>query len=70
LAIIGMLIWIQAIWPDLIPEEARFFILVLWGSILFVTVWVAVEEHVWRRKLSRYWGQKGGVSLHRIEEPF
>jgi hypothetical protein len=70
LAIVGAVIWIQAIWPDLLPEEARFFTLLFWGSILFVTLWVAVEEYVWRRKLNRYLAQKGGVSLHRIEEPF
>ena len=70
LAIVGVLIWLEAIWPDFLSEQARFFILVFWGGILFVVLWVAVEEYVLWRKLKSYLARKGGVSLHKTEESF
>jgi hypothetical protein len=70
LAIAGVIIWLEAIWPGLVPEETRFLILVLWGSLLFVTLWVAVEEFVLWHKLTGYLARKGGVSLQKTEESF
>jgi hypothetical protein len=68
LAIVGILIWLEGIWPDLLPEEARFFTFVFWGSMLFVTVSIALEEFVLSRKLASYLARKGGVSLHKPGE--
>jgi hypothetical protein len=70
LAMVGVLIWLEAIWPDLLPEEARFFTFVFWGSLLFVTLWAAAEEYVLWRKLTNYLARKGGVSSHKTEESF
>jgi hypothetical protein len=61
LAIVGVLIWLEAIWPDLLPPEGRFFTLVLWGSILFVALWAAIEEYFSRRRLKRQLTAKKGV---------
>jgi len=62
LAIVGVIIWVEAIWPDLLPEEPRVFTFILWGTLLFLALWVALEEFVLWRKLARYLAQKGGVS--------
>jgi hypothetical protein len=62
LAFVGVVIWLEAISPDLLPKEARFFTFILWGSFLFLTLWVAVEEYVLWRKITGYMVRKGGVS--------
>jgi hypothetical protein len=50
LAFVGVVIWVEAIEPDLLPRELRLFTFILWGSFLFLTIWVAIEEYVlWRR---------------------
>jgi hypothetical protein len=63
LAIVGVLIWLEAIWPDLLPSDVRLFIIILWGTILFVALWAAVEEYFSRRRLKRYLASKKGVTL-------
>jgi hypothetical protein len=68
LAFVGVVIWLEGIWPDLLPEEVRFFTFILCGSFLFLTIWVALEEYALRRKLTRYQARKEGVSLHKIDE--
>ena len=70
LAIVGVIIWVEAIWPDLLPEEPRVFTFILWGSLLFLALWVALEEYVLWRRLARYLARKGGVSLHKTEDSF
>jgi len=68
LAFVGVVVWILAISPDLLPQRARHFTFILWGSFLFLTISVVVEEYVLWRKLSRYLARKGGVSLHKMQE--
>jgi hypothetical protein len=53
LAFLGVVVWVTAISPDLFPKEARLFTVILWGSFLFLTIWVAVEEYLLSRKLTR-----------------
>ena len=67
LAFVGVVIWLEAISPDLLPQEARVFTFILWGSFLFLTLWVAVEEYVLWRKLTGYLTPKGGVSSKKTE---
>jgi hypothetical protein len=62
LAFVGVVIWIEAIEPDLLPREVRLFTLILWGSFLFLTIWVAIEEFVLWRRFSAYSTRRGGVS--------
>lgn len=36
LAVTGVVIWLQAIWPDLVHADIRFFTLTVFGGILFL----------------------------------
>jgi hypothetical protein len=64
LAFVGVAIWLEATSPGLLPDDLRIFAVVLWGSFLFLTVWVAVEEYVLWRKFSAYlMTQKGGAAV-------
>jgi hypothetical protein len=67
LAFVGVIIWVEAIEPDLLPREVRLFTFILWGSFLFLTIWVAVEEYVLWRRFSAYSTRKGGVSSQETE---
>lgn len=67
LAVVGVVIWLEAIWPDLLPPEVRLFTLVLWGGILVVTLCAVVEEYVSFRRLRRYTAAKKGVTLDDIK---
>jgi len=58
LAAVGGLIWLEAIWPALLPSEFQLFTLVLWGGLLLIALCIGVTEYISRRRLSRY-----GVSL-------
>ena len=63
LAVVGVIIWLEAIWPDLIPSDIRFFTLAVFGGILFLSIRAAIEEVVSRRRLKRYIASKKGVTL-------
>ena len=63
LAVVGVIIWLEAIWPDLIPADIRFFTLAVFGGILFLVIRAAIEEVVSRRRLKRYIASKKGVAL-------
>lgn len=52
LAFVGVVIWIVAISPDLLPQPVRLYSFVIWGSFLFLTIWVALEEYILWRKLT------------------
>jgi hypothetical protein len=69
LAFVGVVVWILAISPGLLPQRARHFTFILWGSFLFLTISVVVEKYVLWCKLTRYLARKGGVSLHRLKNP-
>lgn len=53
LAVVGVAVWLGAIWPSLLPPEVRVFALVLWGGLLFVAIWAIVGEWLWRWRLTR-----------------
>jgi len=53
LAILAVPIWLEAIWPDLLPSEIRSLILILWGVLLSLASWAAIQEYLSRRALSR-----------------
>jgi hypothetical protein len=54
LAVVGVIIWLEAIWPDLIPADVRFFTLAVFGGVLFLSIRAAIEEVVSRHRLRRY----------------
>ena len=62
LAFVGVVVWILAISPDLLPQRARHFTFIVWGSFLFLTISVVVEEYVLWRKLAGLLTPKGGLS--------
>jgi hypothetical protein len=53
LALVGVVVWIGAMWPSLLPAPVRLPALALWGGLLFLAVLASVEERTWRRKLER-----------------
>jgi hypothetical protein len=53
LAILAVPIWLEVIWPDLIASDIRLFILMLWGALLALASWAAIQEYLSRRTLRR-----------------
>ena len=54
LAIVGVWVWLGAMWPSLLPVQVEEFVLVLWGVLLLIAVWASVETWAWHRKMTRY----------------
>ena len=55
LAVLGVVLWLEAIWPAFLPPGIRFFALTLFGGVLFLTLPTAIAEFVSQRKLSALW---------------
>jgi hypothetical protein len=54
LALVGVVVWIGAMWPALLPAKLMEYALALWGGLLFIAVLTSVEEWIWQRKVARY----------------
>lgn len=54
LTVVGVIVWLAAAWPFLLPSELQLFVLVLWGGLFFIAVWTGFEEWLWHRKVARY----------------
>jgi len=50
LAAAGVVIWIDAIWPDALAPNLHLWSLVVFGAALFAAVRTGIEESVCRRK--------------------
>jgi len=50
LAAAGIVIWIDAIWSDVLAPDLHIFFLVVFGGTLFAAVRTAIEEGVRRRR--------------------
>jgi hypothetical protein len=66
LAIVGVVVWVGAMWPALLPSQVLEPALALWGVLLFLAILASVEEWLWHRKVERYRrehqaGQKEGA---------
>jgi hypothetical protein len=61
LAIVGVVIWLEEIWPDMLPPDIRFFTLAIFGGILFLALRVVIEELTWRVRLKRCLRANEGV---------
>jgi hypothetical protein len=68
LAILGVAIWVDALWPGILAPEARLLTLFLWGGILLIAVWCAIEEQVSARKLKDHRFDDERTSRPTIEE--
>jgi hypothetical protein len=53
LAVIGGIVWLELLWPTLLPECARVAIPALWRAGCIVVLVAAVLEWTWYRRLMR-----------------
>jgi hypothetical protein len=70
LAVTGVVIWLEVIWPDLLPSDIQFFSLTVFGGILFLVLRAAIEEVISRRKLKRLLAAKEEVAIKDTDEFF
>ena len=54
LAIVGVLVWLEAIWPSLLPVQLEEFVLMIWGALLLLAVWASIATWTWHRKMTHY----------------
>lgn len=52
LAIAAVPLWLEVIWPDLLPSEIRLLTLILWGALLCLAAGAATLEYL-SRELTR-----------------
>jgi hypothetical protein len=67
LAMTGLVIWLETIWPDLLAPEIRFFVLAVFGGFLVLALGVVIEEIAWRVRLKRC--LKADEGLKPLEAP-
>jgi hypothetical protein len=53
LAILAIPIWLEVVWPDLLPSDIRLLMLMLWGALFSLASWAAIQEYLSRRALTR-----------------
>jgi hypothetical protein len=53
LAIVAVPVWLDLIWPNLLPSELRLFVVMLWGTLFSLACWAAIQEYLSRRALTR-----------------
>lgn len=61
LAAAGVVVWIDAIWPDVLAPDLQLFFLVVFGGALFAAVRTAIEEGVRRRRYECYLKAQGSL---------
>lgn len=54
LAVIGAALWIDAMWPAVLPRLLRDDALAIWLGLLCFAVLATVEEWRWRRRVAQY----------------
>jgi membrane protein implicated in regulation of membrane protease activity len=54
LAVVGVIVWLGAEWPQMLPPRVLDSALAVWAALLFFCVLGTVEEWLWHRKVSRY----------------
>jgi hypothetical protein len=69
LAVLGVVFWLAAIWPEFLPPGIRIFGLALFGGVLFLTLRAGIAEFVSQRKLKRCLDTEHGIVLRDPEEP-
>jgi len=53
MAVVALPVWLQAIWPNLLPPETRFLVLALWGVLFSLASCATIMEFLARRELNR-----------------
>ena len=69
LAVIGVALWLDKVWPGLLPLEVRTVALILGGGFLVMTLWFGVEEYFSGRKLKTYLSAGKGVKVIDTDKP-
>jgi hypothetical protein len=54
LAVVGLFLWVAAMWPDFIPGQIEELVLTLWGVLFVLLARASFETWTWHRKLMRY----------------
>jgi hypothetical protein len=54
LAILAVPIWLEVVLPDLFLSKIRLAILVLWGALLSLASWAAIQEYLSHRALNHH----------------
>ena len=54
LAILAVPIWLEVVWSDLFLSKIRLAVLVLWGALLSLASWAAIQEYLSRRALNHH----------------
>jgi hypothetical protein len=68
LAVLGFVLWLEMIWPDLVSSDIRFYTLPVFGGVLFLTLRAAIAEFVSHRRLKRCLSAKRGLVLSKPGE--
>jgi hypothetical protein len=68
LALLGVVQWIELVWPAVFPPGLRPILLVAFGAILLGAVWVGVLEYRWSRIQSRLLHVSGARVLDAHDE--
>jgi hypothetical protein len=68
LALLAAALWLDEVWPGLLPSDARIFALILAGALFAMTLWFAAEEYISRRKLKTYLAAGKGVRIVQPDE--
>ena len=63
LAVIGVALWLDEVWPGLLPRDVRTVALILGGGFLVMTLWFGIEEYFSGRKLKTYLSAGKGVKV-------
>jgi membrane protein implicated in regulation of membrane protease activity len=54
LAIVGLVVWVGAMWPAVLPSQVLEPVLALWGGLLFFAILASAGEWLWHREVERY----------------
>ncbi|HEY1374868.1 MAG TPA: hypothetical protein VGH50_20515 [Candidatus Binatia bacterium] len=54
LALVGLALWIGAMWPAVLPGPVLDDALAVWIAVLGFAVLTSIEEWLWRRRVAQY----------------
>ena len=57
LALVGILVWLDAGWPDLLPRLIQTAAFTLWEVFFCLTLSTSIGEWIWYRRQMYYWAK-------------
>ena len=69
LTITGALMWLGAIWPNLVGPDIEFFALAAFGGFFLLAIGITIEEMIWRIRLKRRLAANEGVKARDAAGP-